>query len=71
MGIHYESLPLGSVRAEQISGREGVGASELRFSLAWSIAPKRQDTISIFDTRIWVSVAPEGQNQALPLGGSA
>lgn len=68
MGLHYESLTLGSVRAEQISGRQGVGAAELRFSLAWNIAPKRQDAISIFDTRIWVSVAPEGQNQAMPLG---
>lgn len=70
MGLHYESLSLGSVRAEQISGRQGVGASELRFSLAWNIAPKRQDAISIFDTRIWVSVAPEGQNQAMPLGSA-
>jgi hypothetical protein len=70
MGLHYESLGLGSVRAEQISGRQGVGASELRFSLAWNIGPKRQDAISIFDTRIWVSVAPEGRNQAVPLGSA-
>lgn len=70
MGINYESLSIGSVRAEQISGRQGVGACELRFSLAWNIAPKRQDAISIFDTRIWVSVVPEGQNQAMPLGSA-
>lgn len=70
MGINYESLSIGSVRAEQISGREGVGGSELRFSLAWNISPKRQDTISIFGTRVWISVAPEGQNGAMPLGSA-
>jgi hypothetical protein len=68
MGVHYESLSIGSVRAEQLSGRQGVGASELRFSLAWQLSPKREDAISIFGTRIWVSVAAEGHGQAMPLG---
>jgi hypothetical protein len=68
MGVDYESLTIGSVRAEHLSGRQAVGASELRFSLAWNLSPKRGDAISIFGTRIWVSVAPDGQSQPTPLG---
>lgn len=68
MGINYESLAIGSVRAEGISGGQGLGSSEVRFSLAWNLAPKRGDAISIFGTRIWVSVSNEGGSQSLPLG---
>lgn len=68
MGINYESRSIGSVRAEHLSGRQAVGASELRFSLAWNLHPKGHDVISIFGTRIWVSVAIEDQAQPTPLG---
>ncbi len=68
MGINYESLGIGSVRAANISGRQSLGSSEVRFSLAWNLAPKRGEAISIFGTRIWVSVAADGDNESLPLG---
>ena len=68
MGIHYESTVIGEVRSAGISGRAGVGMSELRFSLAWNLFPKRDHVYTVFGTSAWVSVAPDGETNATPLG---
>ncbi len=68
MGIHYESTVIGEVKASSISGRAGVGMSELRFTLAWNLFPKRDHVYTVFGTSAWVSVAPEGDTNATPLG---
>jgi hypothetical protein len=68
VGVHYESLVIGSVRAEGVSGCEALGATELRFSLAWNLAANVGEPIFVFGTRIWVSVGFAGEERRWPLG---
>jgi hypothetical protein len=68
MGINYDSRAIGNARATHISGRAGVGMSELGFSLAWSLYPKSNDVFTIFGTWIWVSVMTNADKTPLVLG---
>lgn len=68
MGIHYQNRVIGEVRATHINGHPSLGAAQLRFVLAWNLFPKRDDVFTIFNTSIWVSVAPEGDATAVMLG---
>jgi hypothetical protein len=68
MTINYESLQIGDVRAEQVSAAPGLGASLLRFTMIWSMHPRRDQTYSVFGTYLRVSVGPEGTTESLYLG---
>jgi hypothetical protein len=69
MGINYESRQIGSVRPTHISGEEIIGASQLRFSLAWLLFPKRADEVfTVSGTSIWVSVLVDGGGSPLMVG---
>jgi hypothetical protein len=69
MGINYESRQIGNVRATHISGQEIIGASQLCFSLAWTLFPKRSDEVfTVFGTSIWVSVLLEGRSSPVMMG---
>lgn len=61
MSINYESTSIGEVRCSQVSAVPGVGVSVLRFTLNWSMHPKRnQQVFTVFGTHLRVLVAPEG-----------
>jgi hypothetical protein len=68
MGIHYESQVFGDIRAIAINGQQGLGASQLRFVLAWNLFPKRTDVFTVFGTSIWISVTAEGEGSPLLIG---
>jgi hypothetical protein len=68
MGINYESVQIGDVRPGQVTAAPGVGASLLRFTMIWSMYPKRDHVYSIFGTYLRVSVGPEGAPESLYLG---
>lgn len=68
MGINYESVQIGDVRPGQVSAAPGVGASLLRFTMIWSMYPKREHVYSVFGTYLQVSVGPEGARDSLYLG---
>jgi len=70
MGIHYESLSIGSVRAEQLSGRQGIRRVRVMFLPRMEPLAAAGEAIAIFGTRIWVSVAPEGEGRPIPLGSA-
>jgi hypothetical protein len=71
MGINFESQVIGSVRATNINGEPGLGASQLRFVLAWNLSPKRTDVFTVFGTSIWISVAVEGDSAQPVILGQA
>jgi hypothetical protein len=68
MAINYESLQIGEVRAGQVTAVPGVGASLLRFTIIWSMHPKRDHTYSVFGTYLRISVGAEGRKESLYLG---
>jgi hypothetical protein len=68
MAINYESLQIAEVRAGQVTAARGVGASLLRFTIVWSMHPKRDDTCSVFGTYLRVSAGREGTTESLYLG---
>src|SRR5579862_6979699 len=68
MGINYESVQIGDVRAGQLSAIPGVGASLLRFTMIWSMHPKRDQLYSVFGTYLRVSVGPDGTTESFYLG---
>jgi hypothetical protein len=68
MAINYDSLQIGEVRADQVTAARGVGASLLRFTIIWSMHPKRDHTYSVFGTYLRVSVGAEGTAESLYLG---
>jgi hypothetical protein len=66
--VSYDGTVIGEVRAVSVGGQRGVGMSQLCFSMAWNIHPKRKDKFSVFGTCIWTSVAREGEGNTLMLG---
>jgi hypothetical protein len=68
MSIHYQSRVIGEVRATHINGEPGLGAAQLRFVLAWTLAPKRDEVFTIFGTSIWISASAEGETAFTMLG---
>jgi hypothetical protein len=68
MSINYESTQIGEVRSAQISAVPGVGASLLRFTLSWSLHPKRESVYTVFGTYLLVFVATEGSREPRFLG---
>ena len=68
MTINYESTQIADVRPGQISAAPGLGASLLRFTMVWSLHPRRDQTYSIFGTYLRVSAASEGSAEPLYLG---
>lgn len=71
MTVSYESRSVGAVRAMEVTGYAGIGMSQLRFSLEWSLNPRRDETFTVFGTSAWVSAMPEGEPNALMLGHAA
>jgi hypothetical protein len=68
MGINYESLQIADVRAGQLTAVPGVGSSLLRFTMIWSMHPKRDQVYSVFGTYLRVSVGSQGAPDLLHLG---
>lgn len=68
MSIQFDSTVISEVRAERISALPAIGATLLRFSIAWSMEPKRDHTHRIFGTYARVSVAIEGLEGVTFLG---
>jgi hypothetical protein len=68
MGINYESTPIGDVRAVQLSAAPSIGGSLLRFTLIWSMHPKRDQVFSVFGTYVRISVGAERTPESLYLG---
>lgn len=68
MSIHYQNRVIGEVRAAHINGDPGLGATQLQFVLAWTLAPKRDEVFTIFGTSIWISVSAEGDPAFKMLG---
>jgi len=68
MSISHESWDIGTVRALQVSALPGAGATQLRFSLEWTLHSKRENDYSVFGTYVRASVAPEGTTDFLYLG---
>lgn len=68
MSIHYQNRVIGEVRATHINGEAGLGAAQLRFVLAWTLAPKRGEVFTIFGTSIWISASAEGDTAFTMLG---
>lgn len=68
MGIYYQSTSIGDVRARHVSALRGYGAPLLRFTLEWSIHPKRDKDYAIFGTYIRVSATVEGDADFIHLG---
>jgi hypothetical protein len=68
MPINYESLQIGEVRAGQVTAVPGLGASLLRFTIIWSMHPKRDHIYSVFGTYLRISLAAEGRKDSLYLG---
>jgi hypothetical protein len=68
MGIYYQSRAIGEVRAIRLGAAPAAGAALMRFTLEWSVHPKRDQDYSIFGTYIRVSVSPEGTSDWLHLG---
>jgi hypothetical protein len=71
MSIHYQNRVIGEVRATHINGEPGLGAAQLRFVLAWTLAPKRGEVFTIFGTSIWISASAEGDTAFATLGQAA
>lgn len=68
MGIYYQSTVIGDVRPAQVSAAPATGAMLLRFTLEWSIHPRRDQDYCVFGTYIRVCVAVEGDSVFIHLG---
>ena len=68
MAINYESQQIGDVRAGELTAIPAVGASLLRFTMIWSMHPRRDQTYSIFGTYLRVSVGPVGTTELIYVG---
>lgn len=68
MSIQYDSAVIGEVRAVQVSAAPAVGASLLRFSIGWTLFPKREHVYSILGTYVPVSVTLESSREPRFLG---
>ncbi len=61
MSISHESWDIGTVRRYRVSAAPGVGATQLRFSLEWTLHSKRENDYSVFGTYVRVAVAQREQ----------
>lgn len=68
MGLNYQSTVIGEVRAVQVSAAPGVGATLLRFTIEWSVHPRRDQDYAIFGTYIRVCVTVYGESDFIHLG---
>src|ERR1700723_827671 len=68
MSIYYDSTQIGDVRAESITAFRGLGTSQLRFSVSWSMHPKRNDTFSVFGSFLRISACAEGNPDSYFIG---
>jgi hypothetical protein len=68
MSINYESTPIAEVRMVQVTAAPGIGVAVLRFTLAWTLHPKREKAYSIFGTYLRITAATSSSPQALFLG---